>query len=69
MDYEKKIARLDEINTLLKNSETPLSEAMKLFEEAAGITKDCQEYLNTCAGTITKIKLEMGKILEEKMNV
>ena len=67
MDYEKNIARLDEINTLLKNSETPLSDAMKLFEEAVAITKTCQEYLNSCAGTITKIKLEMGKIFEEKM--
>ena len=67
MDYEKNIARLDEINTLLKNSETPLSDAMKLFEEAASITKECQEYLSKCAGKITKIKLEMGKVLEEKM--
>ncbi len=67
MEYEKKIARLDEINTLLKNNETPLSEAMKLFEEAANITKECQEYLTKCAGKITKIKLEMGKVFEEEM--
>ena len=67
MYYEKNIARLDEINTALKNSETPLSEAMKLFEEAVELTKNCQEYLNSCAGTITKIKLEMGKVFEEKI--
>lgn len=64
MEFENKIKRLEEINTLLEVPNTKLEDAMKLFEEAVKITKECQTYLEKSRGKITKITITDDGIKE-----
>lgn len=46
MDFEKKLARLEEIVGKLEDGELPLEESLKLFEEGVGISRECNKQLS-----------------------
>ena len=64
-DYEKSIARLQEIVELLENGELPLDESIKLFEEGTKLSAECYKQLSRAEQKITQIteieKTEEGK--------
>lgn len=46
MSYEKDIERMEEITQKLKTNETPLSEAIALFEEGVTIARTVEKQLS-----------------------
>lgn len=66
-DFEIKLKKLEEIVLKLENEETPIDEAIKLFEEGVNISKELNEKLLEIKGKIEVIKKDAeGKIrLEE----
>jgi exodeoxyribonuclease VII small subunit len=46
VDFEKKLARLEEIVGKLEDGELPLEESLKLFEEGVGISRECNKQLS-----------------------
>lgn len=66
-DFEIKLKKLEEIVLKLENEETPIDEAIKLFEEGVNISKELNEKLLEIKGKIEIIKKDAeGKIrLEE----
>lgn len=57
MNFEANLKRLDEINNTLKNEETSLTDSMKLFEESVKLAGECQKFLETCKGKISKVDI------------
>ena len=41
LDFEQSMARLEEIVSLLEGGDAPLDQAMALFEEGAGLLREC----------------------------
>ncbi len=44
--FEESMLRLEEIVHLLEKGDTPLEDAMKLFEEGTKLAKSCDDMLN-----------------------
>ena len=44
-EFEKSLARLEEVVRRLENANLTLDDAMKLFEEGVTLTRDCQKQL------------------------
>lgn len=42
MDFEKKLARLEEIVQKMEKGELSLEDSLKFFEEGVKLSKDCQ---------------------------
>ena len=68
MEYEKNIERLNEIIEKLSKDNLPLDESVKLYAEAEKVYKECNDYLINQTGNVYKIKQELEKYNEEKMN-
>jgi len=51
-DFEKSLARLEEVVRRLESPQLPLDEAMKLFEEGVGLANDCQKQLEEAEGRV-----------------
>lgn len=58
MTYETAMSRLEEIVSLLENSEISLDESMKLFEEGTKLTAFCSKKLNDAEQKITLLSKE-----------
>ena len=56
MTYEKAVARLEEIVSLLEKNEASLDEALELFEEGTKLSKYCTEMLTEAKQKITEIE-------------
>lgn len=61
MNFEKNLAKIQEILTKLEKGQATLEESMLLFEEGIMLTKQCQEYLETYKGKFEIIKEELDK--------
>ena len=61
---EEKIKRLEEIATIMDNSNN-LDESLKLYEEGCKLAKECLDDLNKAKGKITMIKKEFDKSEDE----
>ena len=68
MDYEKKITELNEIIEKLVNDKLPLEEAVRLYENAERIYKECSVYLSEQSGKVYKIKQDLEKFHEERID-
>ena len=68
MDYEKNIDALNEIVNKLSNQKMPLEESVKLYEDAQKLYVECSEYLEKQTGKVYKIKQDLEKYNEEKIN-
>jgi exodeoxyribonuclease VII small subunit len=65
-DFEKSLARLEEVVKRLESTELSLDEAMKLFEEGVKLSRDCQKQLEEAEGRVEiLLKKADGKIAAE----
>lgn len=66
-NFEDKLARLEEITTLLENSEIGLEDSIQLFEEGVKLSKECLSVLEKAELKVTTLKKDLDKInnLEE----
>lgn len=62
-DFEKSLARLEEVVKRLENTDLSLDEAMKLFEEGVKLSHECQKQLEEAEGRVEiLLKKADGKI-------
>ena len=51
-DFEKSLARLEEVVRRLESPQLSLDEAMKLFEEGVELSRECQKQLEDAEGRV-----------------
>jgi exodeoxyribonuclease VII small subunit len=51
-DFEKSLARLEEVVRRLESPNLSLDEAMKLFEEGVALSRECQKQLEEAEGRV-----------------
>ena len=51
-DFERSLARLEEVVRKLESPQLSLDEAMKLFEEGVELSRECQEQLEEAEGRV-----------------
>jgi exodeoxyribonuclease VII small subunit len=62
-DFEKSLARLEDVVKRLENTDLSLDEAMSLFEEGVGLSRECQKQLEEAEGRVEiLLKKADGKI-------
>ncbi len=65
-DFERSLARLEEVVRRLENANLSLDEAMKLFEEGVELSRDCQKQLEQAEGRVEiLLKKADGKLVAE----
>ena len=65
-DFEKSLARLEEVVKRLESADLSLDEAMKFFEEGVKLSRDCQKQLEEAEGRVEiLLKKADGKIAAE----
>ena len=65
-DFERSLARLEEVVKRLESPELSLDEAMKLFEEGVKLSRECQKQLEEAEGRVEiLLKKADGKIVPE----
>lgn len=66
LDFERSLARLEEVVQKLENANLSLDEAMKLFEEGVELSRECQKQLEQAEGRVeVLLKKADGKIAAE----
>ncbi len=66
VDFERSLARLEEVVQKLENANLSLDEAMKLFEEGVELSRECQKQLEQAEGRVeVLLKKADGKIAAE----
>lgn len=51
-EFEKSLARLEDVVRRLEQANLTLDEAMKLFEEGVALSRDCQKQLEEAEGRV-----------------
>jgi exodeoxyribonuclease VII small subunit len=65
-DFERSLARLEEVMRKLESPQLSLDEAMKLFEEGVGLSRECQKQLEEAEGKVEiLLKKADGKMMAE----
>ena len=65
-DFEKSLARLEEVVKRLESPDLSLDDAMKLFEEGVKLSRECQKQLEEAEGRVEiLLKKADGKIAAE----
>ena len=65
-DFEKSLARLEEVVRRLESPQLSLDEAMKLFEEGVALSRECQKQLEEAEGRVEiLLRKADGKIVAE----
>jgi exodeoxyribonuclease VII small subunit len=65
-DFERSLARLEEVVRRLENANLSLDEAMKLFEEGVELSRECQKQLEQAEGRVEiLLKKADGKMVTE----
>ena len=65
-DFERSLARLEEVVGKLESPQLSLDEAMKLFEEGVALSRECQKQLEEAEGKVEiLLKKADGKLLAE----
>jgi exodeoxyribonuclease VII small subunit len=65
-DFERSLARLEEVVRKLESPQLSLDEAMKLFEEGVGLSRECQKQLEEAEGRVeVLLKKADGKLTAE----
>ncbi len=68
-EFEKSLARLEEVVKRLESTDLSLDEAMKLFEEGMKLSRDCQKQIEEAEGRVEiLLKKADGKIAAEPFN-
>ncbi|MBQ1351931.1 MAG: exodeoxyribonuclease VII small subunit [Oscillospiraceae bacterium] len=63
--FEQSMSRLEEIIAALEKGETPLADALTLFEEGAGLLRHCSETLEQAEQTIARLQKDADGLPEE----
>jgi exodeoxyribonuclease VII small subunit len=65
-DFERSLGRLEEVVRKLESPQLSLDEAMKLFEEGVGLSRECQKQLEEAEGRVEiLLKKADGKLVAE----
>ena len=64
-DFERSLARLEEVVKRLEGANLSLDEAMKLFEEGVELSRECQKQLEEAEGRVEILLKKAGKIVAE----
>jgi exodeoxyribonuclease VII small subunit len=65
-DFERSLARLEEVVRKLESPQLSLDEAMKLFEEGVALSRECQKQLEEAEGKVEiLLKRSDGKLVAE----
>ena len=56
MEFEKEMSRLAEISEQMSGGDISLEESMKLYAEAAQLTKQCREYIQNARLQVEKLE-------------
>jgi exodeoxyribonuclease VII small subunit len=65
-DFERSLARLEEVVRRLESPQLSLDEAMKLFEEGVGLSRECQKQLEEAEGRVEiLLRKADGKMVAE----
>lgn len=65
MNFEKSMARLEEIVKLLERGDAPLESSLKLFEEGTALIRSCGSFLDTAEQKVVRLmKGENGEPAE-----
>lgn len=65
-DFERSLARLEEVVRRLESPQLSLDEAMKLFEEGVSLSRECQKQLEEAEGRVEiLLKKADGKLSAE----
>jgi exodeoxyribonuclease VII small subunit len=65
-DFERSLARLEEVVRRLESPQLALDEAMKLFEEGVQLSRECQKQLEEAEGRVEiLLKKADGKLVAE----
>jgi exodeoxyribonuclease VII small subunit len=65
-DFERSLARLEEVVRKLESPQLSLDEAMKLFEEGVALSRECQRQLEEAEGKVEiLLKKADGKVVAE----
>ena len=68
LSFEEAMARLEAIVSQLEKGDLPLEEALTLFEEGAGLMKQCSQALDTAEQKVAKLLPGAnGESVEEPM--
>jgi exodeoxyribonuclease VII small subunit len=59
-EFERSLARLEEIVRKLENTNLSLDEAMKFFEEGVTLSRDCQKQLEQAEGRVEILMKKAG---------
>jgi exodeoxyribonuclease VII small subunit len=59
-EFERSLARLEEIVRKLENTNLSLDDAMKLFEEGVVLSRDCQKQLEQAEGRVEVLMKKAG---------
>ncbi len=65
-EFERSLARLEEVAKRLENANLSLDEAMKLFEEGVQLSRDCQKQLEQAESRVEiLLKKADGQLVAE----
>jgi exodeoxyribonuclease VII small subunit len=65
-DFERSLVRLEEVVRKLESPQLSLDEAMRLFEEGVGLSRECQKQLEEAEGRVEiLLKKADGKLSAE----
>ena len=68
-EFERSLARLEEVVRRLESPQLSLDEAMKLFEEGVALSRECQKQLEEAEGRVEiLLKKADGKLAAEKFD-
>lgn len=65
LTFEEAAARLEKIVAQLEAGEQPLEQSLALYEEGAGLMKQCTALLDTAEQRVMKLHLDQNGALEE----
>ena len=66
MDYEKKLAELENLVKQLEEGGLTLEESISVFEKGVSLSKECLGALNEYKGKISSIQEEGDKLLSQE---
>jgi exodeoxyribonuclease VII small subunit len=65
-DFERSLARLEEVVRRLESPQLSLDDAMQLFEEGVALSRECQRQLEEAEGRVEiLLKKADGKLVRE----
>jgi exodeoxyribonuclease VII small subunit len=69
-DFERSLARLEEVVRRLESPQLALDDAMKLFEEGVELSRECQKQLEEAEGRVEiLLKKADGKMIAEPFEI